>query len=1168
MLQHWFKTGALLLSLLLPSVLSAQSPREAASAYLTKQATSLGLKTADIEDWIITDAYTSRHNGVTHIYLRQRYQGIEISQANLNLNLTQEGRISSAHSAFAANLAETIQTSTPSLTAEAAFRAALAYVGYETQDALPVLKTLEGPAQEVLFAPAGVSLEPVPVKLTYHLAPASHTIRLAWLVRIYETNGQNWWSLWVDATTGEVLHEENWIVHCSWEPAGGALSCTDADHLHHSAPADLFAPESIQQIGTYNVFPVPVESPSHGPRSLLTDPADPIASPFGWHDTNGQAGSEFTITRGNNVYAADDQNADNQPGYSPDGTALLNFDFPLDLSLTPASNLDAGITNLFYWNNMMHDVWYYYGFDEVSGNFQQNNYGNGGAGNDYVQADALDGSGTNNANFGTPPDGQNPRMQMFIWTNSNATSEYLTINSPTAIAGPYSTGGAGFGPGVPTTPLTADIILAQDGTGNSQGCNALTINATGKFVLADRGNCPFATKVLNAQNAGAVGVIIANNTGGGVFTMGGSNPSITIPSVMVSLADGNQIKAQLVNTVNGTMVDNAGGIPGFDSGLDNGVIAHEYTHGISTRLTGGPSNSGCLGNEEQAGEGWSDWFGLALSVKPGDVATTPRGIGTYLIGEPITGTGIRNYPYTTDMGVNPSTYDYIKFLSVPHGVGSVMCTMLWDLYWALVDEYGFDADLTTGSGGNNMAMQLVVDGLKLQPCSPGFVDVRDAILEADQLNYAGANQCLIWSVFARRGLGYSANQGSSSDRSDGVEGYDLPPTCTPILYMEKTASPDRVPAGDTITYQLTITNYNPDVQTNLVVTDTLPTYVTYVPGSATCTAAESGGVLTLYIDSLENRQTLVCTFKGVVDPNAPFSTVSFFDDMEDSTLNAYLVTSNVGTDKWKRSPALTHSGTQAWFVPNAPNLNDQALMSPGVTPDSAGVFSFWHWYDTETGWDGGFVEILPTLVGAWTDAAPYFIENGYDNIVGTNNPVGERDVFGGDSKGWKQSRIDLSSFAGQVVFVRFRFVSDDNTVETGWYLDDISLGSEEVVLNDACVISKQGLSWCDAQAAPTVILEGVLDTTTNSVSSLLAAGVRMYPNPASQAVTLEWLRDERAPVTVSIRNLVGQEVITWSAPAVTAGSPVRIPLAELARGVYIVTLQTSQGLAVEKLMLD
>src|SRR5690606_33423867 len=100
-------------------------------------------------------------------------------------------------------------------------------------------------------------------------------------------------------------------------------------------------------------------------------------------------------------------------------------------------------------------------------------------------------------------------------------------------------------------------------------------------------------------------------------------------------------------------------------------------------------------------------------------------------------------------------------LTRPHGIGFVWSTMLWDLTWALIDEYGFDPDIYEGTGGNNIALQLVVDALKLQPCSPGFVDGRDAILQADVLANDGVNRCLIWSVFADRGLGLSASQGSS-----------------------------------------------------------------------------------------------------------------------------------------------------------------------------------------------------------------------------------------------------------------------------------------------------------------------------------------------------------------------------------------------------------------------
>src|SRR5690606_2375690 len=211
-----------------------------------------------------------------------------------------------------------------------------------------------------------------------------------------------------------------------------------------------------------------------------------------------------------------------------------------------------------------------------------------------------------------------------------------------------------------------------------------------------------------------------------------------------------------------------------DGDLDTEIVIHEYGHGISNRLTGGPANVSCLQNQEQMGEGWSDYFGLVMTIYDGDVGATVRGMASYASGDP---NGIRTYPYSTDFGVNPHTYDDIKTEVAPHGVGSVWSAMLWEMTWDLIDEYGYDPDIYHGTGGNNIALQLVMDGLKLQPCSPGFVDGRDAIFEPDEIANRGANRCIIWRAFARRGLGLSASQGSSNSKNDGTEAFDVPADC-------------------------------------------------------------------------------------------------------------------------------------------------------------------------------------------------------------------------------------------------------------------------------------------------------------------------------------------------------------------------------------------------------
>jgi hypothetical protein len=187
------------------------------------------------------------------------------------------------------------------------------------------------------------------------------------------------------------------------------------------------------------------------------------------------------------------------------------------------------------------------------------------------------------------------------------------------------------------------------------------------------------------------------------------------------------------------------------------------------------------------GEGWSDWFALNLTTHPADRPTTSRGVGSYVVFQPPDGGGIRPTPYTTDMSVNPSTYAFVADvvnISQPHGIGYVWNTMLWEMYWNLWDRYGYNGDVYGDwtTGGNNLALQLVMDGLKFQACQPGFVDGRNAILQADQALTGGDNQCEIWRAFAKRGLGWSASQGSSLSRTDGVEAFDLPPACTAAVF--------------------------------------------------------------------------------------------------------------------------------------------------------------------------------------------------------------------------------------------------------------------------------------------------------------------------------------------------------------------------------------------------
>jgi len=774
-----------LLTFLTTSFAIAQNFEVAIDSYLTTNRTELSLQLEDIEDIEINTTSFSKSLNLDNVYVSQRYQGIEIFYSTSSFAI-RNNSVVNANLSFINNLTEKINSTNPSISASRAIINATSILGIQSPSNLTLLETVSN--NSFIYSNGDISLENIPVKLVFQ-PTRDNKLKLAWDLSIYLLDASHYYSVRIDAITGELLDKNDWVVHCDFDKNSQDFFGNNKEEMksifsHEEEGETIVSNASGAQ---YRVFSMPLRNPNDGPDTLEIDPENPNASPYGWHDTDGAVGPEFTITRGNNVWAQEDQNGNNGTGYSPDGGGSLNFDFPYGLPQPPADFLDASITNLFYWNNIIHDVTYQYGFDEVSGNFQENNYGNGGNGSDSVNADSQDGSGQNNANFATPPDGSNPRMQMFLWDPSGLL-ELLTINNG-PLAGAYSAIAANYGGPMPTSPLTEDLVVVEDdnsgtSTDPNDACDPITNGSSlnGKIAVIRRGECEFGFKSLAAQNEGAVAVIMVNNVPGDPILMGGGvdGGSVTIPCLMLSSTDGEALITEILagNNVNGSILAVPLG-PEISGDLDSEVVVHEYGHGVSNRLTGGPSNVSCLQNDEQMGEGWSDYLGLILTMKSGDLGEDIRGIGTYDIGQGLLGGGIREAPYSTDFTINEYTYaDSNNNVTQPHGIGFVWATMLWELTWDLIDEYGFDADIYNGTGGNNIAFQLVMDGMKLQNCSPGFVDARNAILEADELANDGNHRCLIWEAFARRGLGFSADQGSPFNRADQTEAFDLPTDCS------------------------------------------------------------------------------------------------------------------------------------------------------------------------------------------------------------------------------------------------------------------------------------------------------------------------------------------------------------------------------------------------------
>lgn len=788
------------------SLAFSQSTKEKIQSYLQLNLNKLELSNSDINNWIVQSEASSTNTNITNYYIKQRYQEIEIYNAISNV-WVKNNEVINVENQFVSNINNKVNTTLPIVSVIDGLHIAKNLLNIDDSVNHEILEN----KNNINFIISNAeSLDQVYAKLVFQLT-TDNSLRLAWDYTIDIPGHQHLWSVRIDAVNGKLLEKYDMVISCNFEHINNCNSTASSKTIAFNKSFYKDQVSSILEVqsGTYNVIPFNIESPNHGPRQLIVSPHNVTASPFGWHDTNGVTGNEYTFTRGNNVLAQDDLNGNNGNGTTANGGATLNFNFPYDGTATqPLEYLNAAITNLFYMNNSMHDVWYMQGFNELSGNFQQNNYARGGttsATGDAVFADAQDGStlnpqNLNNANFATPVDGQSPRMQMFLWNVAPA-SEPIYINTPIDIQGPRAARDNIFSPGhidIPINPdlIEADFVLFDDGTpdigqtDNADACGT-AVNASeisDKIAVIRRSTsvanggtpCSFIDKVLNAQYAGALAVIIVNNVDGAI-SMSGANQLVGIPAISVTKVVGDALIARMkIETVNGKIQLNSSPFVNSDGDFDNGIIAHEYGHGISNRLTGGAANSSCLNNAEQMGEGWSDWFALMMQLKAGDNGATPKGIGTFAISQATTNGGIRSFPYSTDMAVNPLTFVDSNDTE-SHNRGEFMATVLWDLTWAYIGKYGFSSNVFTGNAGNNKVMKLVIDGLKLQPCSPTFIDFRTAIIAADQATTSGQDYCMITEVFRRRGAGLNASSGSRTSATDQVENFTAfapGPNCT------------------------------------------------------------------------------------------------------------------------------------------------------------------------------------------------------------------------------------------------------------------------------------------------------------------------------------------------------------------------------------------------------
>jgi extracellular elastinolytic metalloproteinase len=551
----------------------SDQPDSIARGFLADHSAIFGLDRSQIFEMKLKNE--DNDQGTTFLNYEQMIDGIPVFQGQVQVAVNADGQVISINEGLV--IPDTRINTTPRLSESEGMQMAFLFSGRQAPASFEMMEDRLAKGERAVYRnPLGESREDILSEMRI-MRVGSRAV-LAWHSYV-DVAPNEWYELLIDANTGAMLYRNN-----------------------------LYA--DVAQGTVFRVNGL-------GQRTLESFVGDTaINTAAGWMGTS-------TVTTGNNVDAYLDTNADNQPD-AINATGIQNgrafssiqdFTFPFTLGIDPRTQRAASLASLFYFNNIMHDFSYQLGFTESAGNFQTNNFGRGGTGNDSVRAESQDGSGTNNANFGTPPEGQRPRMQMFLFTRG--------------------------------------------------------------------------TSDLNDDR---------------------------------------------------------------DSSFDGDVVLHEYGHGISNRLVGGPANTSCLGGTQAGamGEGWSDYWAATF-------------YGNGVIGEFVTNNltnGIRRAAYSVPANpVHDSYADVGTGGFQVHRDGEVWAATLWDLRQTL---------------GAAIADRLVLQGMKFTPCSPSFLNARDGILMADQNINGGANRCAIWQVFARHGMGVSA-QGNNG--TTHIAATDIPQDC-------------------------------------------------------------------------------------------------------------------------------------------------------------------------------------------------------------------------------------------------------------------------------------------------------------------------------------------------------------------------------------------------------
>lgn len=640
--------------------------------FLQDNAELFGLERNEVAQLVRNADYTNPAGNMGWVRLQKKIKGRNVFRGELNAAFSATGELVAVTGELPAAIDDADAKDEPLVSAAEAIVAAAASVGVAVSPAELQLEESDG---NTLVFSGGPFADDTKVELQYFPLDVG-AVELAYSILLLVDEDEAY-SFVVGAELPDVLYRKS-IVDDQTQPA--TYRVYDGDSPAPLSPSTATPGSGIQGIGI--------------PRTLFTLVSEgPSFNDLGWITDGGNTTTGNNVDAGLDLVSPDGIDAAGRPAGSP----FRVFDFsynPPPAGTDPPTNTDyrwGEVAHMFFWSNRYHDQLYQLGFTEAARNFQQNNFGRGGLGNDRVLAQAQDFSGTDNANFLTPSDGTSGRMQMYVFTGPN---------------------------------------------------------------------------------------------------------------------------------------------PDRVSALDQEILIHELTHGTSNRLH---NNANGLNNTMSGGmgEGWSDFYARAMTSGPDENVNGVYAAGGYSTLQIVAGYtdnyyyGIRRFPYAvmTSLGPNGKPHNPLTFADIDpaqvnltdgafprgpigsssafavHNIGEVWASALFEVRARIITRMGWAA-------GNQRVLQIVTDGMKLDPVNPTLLHGRDSILTADCAGFAGADELDVWNGFAVRGMGFSASAASSASGTV-KQAFDLPNLVlgTPVITGGSCNAGDGVPDPDeTIVITIPLTN--------------------------------------------------------------------------------------------------------------------------------------------------------------------------------------------------------------------------------------------------------------------------------------------------------------------------------------------------------------------------